>query len=163
MKKKLIILFVFFVALLLFSGITYANTETNMSNDIKNGVNNAGTSVIDGARNLGDDVKNGVNDMASDVVNGAEELGDDVRDGVGSVENGIEGAFRMNNSTDNRIASNYTATRTADDGASMGLTNNTTTTWVWIIMAIAAVIIVALIWYYAATLNNTNDKHDDNE
>lgn len=162
-KKSLIILSVFFIVLLLFSGITYANNENDMSNDIKNGVNDAGTTVVDGARNLGNDVRTGINDMASDVIDGAENLGDDVRNGIGNVENGVEGAFRMNSTTDNRSAGNYTATRTTGDDTVMGLNLNSQTTWVWIIMAIAAVIIVALIWYYAATINNTNGRHNDDD
>ena len=163
LKKALIILSAFFVGLLLLSGITYATTETNMGNDIKNGINNAGTTIVDGAERLGNDIQKGVNDVGSDIVDGARNLGDDVRGGIGNVENGIEGALRMNDTADNRIASNYTATRTVDDGASMGLANTATTTWVWIIMAIAAVVIVALIWYYAATINNGTDRHDDDE
>lgn len=161
-KKTLIILSVFSIVLLVFSGIAYANDENHMANDIKNGVNNAGTTVVDGAKNLGDDIKNGVNDVTSDVVNGAEHLGDDVRNGVGRAENGIEGAFRMNTTTDNRNG-DYVATRTTGDGETMGLNLNSQTTWVWIIMAIAAVIIVALIWYYAATINTTNGRHDDDD
>lgn len=160
-KKTLIILSVFSIFLLVFSGIAYANNENHMANDIKNGVNNAGTTVVDGAKNLGDDIKNGVNDVSSDVVNGAEHLGDDVRNGVGKAENSIEGALRMNTTTDNRSNGNYVATRTTGDGETMGLNLNSQTTWVWIIMAIAAVIIVALIWYYAATTNNNNGRHDD--
>lgn len=160
-KKSLIILSVFFIVLLLLSGITYANNETNLSNDIKSGINNAGTTVVDGVEYLGNDIKSGVNNVGSDVVDGARNLGDDVRSGISNIENGVEGALRMNNSTDNKIVSNYTATRTVDDGTSMGLTNNANTTWVWVIVAIAAVVIVGLIWYYAATINNTTDRHDD--
>lgn len=165
-KKTLLILSVFSIVLLLFSGIVFANTEENTSNNIKNGINNAGSAVVDGATKLGNDVKTGVNDMASDVVDGAENLGDDVRDGIGNAENGIEGALKMNTSSSDRMNTgnrgNYTVTRTTGDatGTETGLTLGNSTTWIWIILAIAAVIVVALIWYYA-TQNTTNHNHHD--
>lgn len=157
-KRTLILLSTFFVALILFSGIVYAN---NTSDDMKNDMNEAGSTVVDGAEHLANDVKTGINDVASDIVDGAEHLGDDVRNGVGNAENGVEGALNIDNTT----TTNYVATRTtgdstgSDTATATGINTNNPTTWIWVIVAIAAVIIVALVWYYAS--QNTTNKHDD--
>lgn len=155
-KKSLILLSTFFAVLILLSNIVYAN---NTSNDIKNGINDAGTAIVDGAERLGTDVKTGINDVSSDIVNGAENLGEDIRNGVENAENGVEGAL----SIDNMRTNDYVATRTTTDGTgtTSDMNTNDPTTWVWVIVAIAGVVIVALVWYYA--VQNTTNRHDDDE
>lgn len=156
-RKSLILLSTFFATLILFSTIVFANT----SNDIKNGINDASTTMVDGAEKLGTDVKNGINNAGSDMVNGAEHLGDDIRNGVGNAENGIEGALNM----DDMKTTNYVATRTTGDssGTNNSMNINNPTTWVWVIVAIAGVVIVGMVWYYATQNTTTNNRHDDDE
>lgn len=150
-KKNLIFLSVLLLVITAFSGIVYAN-ENTMANDIKNGINDAGATVVDGA----------------------ERLGNDVRNGIGSVENGIEDALTMNDNNRNEdrntsmgtAAGNYTATRvsSAEDSATSALAGtDNSTMWVWLIIAVAAVIIVALIWYYATQETTTNNRNHDDE
>lgn len=140
MNKKLTLLVsIFLVFLFVFSGYVFAN------NEVKNTVNGATNSIIDGVENLGSDVRNG----------------------IGRAENGIEDAFTMDNTndigTDNNTnntvtgTGDYTATTTA---AGLTTTNNTSTIWVWITIAIAAIVIIGLVWYYG-TQNTTTTHHDD--
>ncbi len=118
-----------------------------------------------------DGVKNAMNGATNTVVDGVNRLGSDVRNGVGNLENGIEGAIddmgdnndynnnqdatvNLTNDDNNDVTAttDYTATRTTADA--VGDTVNTTTTWVWIILAVASVVIVGLVWYYATQNNN---------
>jgi len=156
-KKTFILVSVFFVAIFLFSNLAYANNQTN-AQDVKNGINNVGSTIVDGVQNLGNTVRNG----------------------IGNAENGIEGALNMddnnnngnnnennNNNNDNnndRTAMDtrdvdYTATRTGDDATLTGGGTDNTTTWVWLIVGIAAIVVIGIIWYYAT--QNTNRHHDE--
>lgn len=112
-----------------------------------------------------DNVKNAISNVTDTVVDGAARLGNDVRSGVGTVENGIENTFNMNNdnnkadtgttTTDNTgivTTDDYVATRTTADATT---TNNTSTLWIWLIVAIAAIVIIGLVWYYG-TQNNVH-------
>ncbi len=158
-KKGLILLSAFFIGLILFSGVAFANT----SDDIKHGISEAGNTVVDGAERLWDDVRSGINNAGSSIINGAEHLGSDIRNGVGNAENGIEGALSTDNfgGDDDKGTTDYVATRTTGDGAgTSGIDTTTATTWVWVIVAIAAVVIVGLVWYYAVQ-NTNHGKHDD--
>lgn len=131
LKKNLIILFIIF-CILCISNVCFAN---NTANNIKDGVNSATTTVVDGAKNLATDVRNG----------------------VGAVENGIEGALTMDN-MNNRTTNNGTAARTTTDNYTTARTATTTnatgmgtsTMWVWAIVAVAAVVIIGLVWYYGS-------------
>lgn len=128
LKKNLTILFIIF-CILCISNVCFAN---NTANNIKDSVNSATTTAVDGAKNLATDV----------------------RHGVGSVENGIEGALSMNNMntqtthTTGTANNNYTATRTATTANTTGM--GTSTMWVWAIVAIAAIVIIGLVWYYGS-------------
>ncbi len=125
LKKSLLILFIIF-CILCISNICFAN---DMASDMKDAVNSASSTLIDGTKNLAADVRNG----------------------VGNVENGIEGALTMDNmnTTNMQTTSNdYTATRTSSTTNATGM--NTSTMWVWMIVAIAAIGIVGLVWFYAS-------------
>lgn len=125
LKKSLLILFIIF-CILCISNICFAN---DMASDMKDAVNSASSTLIDGTKNLAADVRNG----------------------VGDVENGIEGALTMNNmnTTNMQTTSNdYTATRTSSTTNATGM--NTSTMWIWMIVAIAAIGIVGLVWFYAS-------------
>ena len=125
LKKSLLILFIIF-CILCISNICFAN---DMASDMKDAVNSASSTLIDGTKNLATDVRNG----------------------VGNVENGIEGALTMDNmnTTNMQTTSNdYTATRTSSTTNATGM--NTSTMWVWMIVAIAAIGIVGLVWFYAS-------------
>lgn len=151
-KKSLVFLSLLLLTITVFSGFVYAN-ENTVSDHIKSGINEAGTTVVDGA----------------------ERLGNDIRNGIGSAENGIEDALKIDdnsrdeNDRNNNVGTlpgNYTATRVIGDDAGTasdaGLMNNSTM-WVWLIIAVAAVVIVALIWYYATQETTTNHRHHDDE
>lgn len=116
-----------------------------------------------------DNVKNAVSNVANTVVDGANRLGSDVRNGVGSVENGVEGALKLDNAGTNAVRTDtsrmdntdkagttggYTATRTTANAAT---TDNASTLWIWLIVAIAAIVIIGLVWYYG----NQNRTHND--
>lgn len=125
LKKSLLILFIIF-CILCISNICFAN---DMASDMKDAVNSASSTLIDGTKNLAADVRNG----------------------VGNVENGIEGALTMDNmnTTNMQTTSNdYTATRTSSTTNATGM--NTSTMWIWMIVAIAAIGIVGLVWFYAS-------------
>lgn len=133
LKKSLLILFIIF-SIICISSICFATDNT--ANNVKNAVTSGTNTIIDGATNLAEDVRNG----------------------VGHVEDGVEGALKMDNNakrtTTTDVAGDYTATRTATTtatGATAG-TNNTTM-WIWIILAVAAIVIVALVWYYGSQNN----------
>lgn len=125
LKKSLLILFIIF-CILCISNICFAN---DMASDMKDAVNSASSTLIDGTKNLATDVRNG----------------------VGNVENGIEGALtmdNMNNTNMQTTSNDYTATRTSSTTNATGM--NTSTMWVWMIVAIAAIGIVGLVWFYAS-------------
>ena len=124
------------------------------------------------------DVKNAVNGATNTVVDGVDRLGSDVRDGIGDAENGVEDALNMNDkSTDNpshgddndRVTTDgadmvttgdYTATRTTADATTNATTStNASSLWIWLIIAIAAIVIVGLVWYYGT--QNSNTHHDE--
>ena len=125
LKKSLLILFIIF-CILCISNICFAN---DMASDMKDAVNSASSTLIDGTKNLAADVRNG----------------------VGNVENGIEGALTMDNMNTANMqttSNDYTATRTSSTTNATGM--NTSTMWVWMIVAIAAIGIVGLVWFYAS-------------
>ena len=100
---------------------------------------------------MASDMKDAVNSASSTLIDGTKNLAADVRNGVGDVENGIEGALTMNNmnTTNMQTTSNdYTATRTSSTTNATGM--NTSTMWIWMIVAIAAIGIVGLVWFYAS-------------
>ena len=132
LKKSLIILFIIF-SILCISNIAFA---ANTTNNVQSAVTSTTNTVVDGVSNLAKDVRNG----------------------VGHVENGIEDALTMGNTTNantrtdvNARTTNdgYTATRTTGVAGATTGTNNTTM-WVWVIVAVAAVVIIGLVWYYGS-------------
>lgn len=129
MRKKT--LFIVFVAFL----ILFISTVSFATDNVKNAVSNTTDTIIDGAANLASDVRNGVGMAENTVENAMSDVASGTRDAM-TFDDGNSG---------------YTATRTADTGATganNGLTNNPTM-WIWVIMAIAAVVIIGLVWYYA--------------
>jgi len=130
MKKKSFILLV--VLIISFSTICFAD---DMGNDIKNAVNGATNTVVDGAQNLAEDVRTGIGNAENTIENGARNIGDAIMDGA----NDVMGAGN----------NDYTTTRTGAEDVSV-INNTAATTWTWIAVAIAAIVIVGLVWYYSA-------------
>ena len=131
MKRKSFILLITLL-IISFSTICFAD---DMSNDVKNGVNSATNTVVDGVQNLAEDVRTGIGNAENTIENGARNIGDAV---MGGTNDGM-------NAGDN----DYTATRTATEDISV-INNTAATTWTWIAVAIAAIVIVGLVWYYAS-------------
>ena len=132
--------------LISFSTISFAN----MSNDVKNTVNGATNTVIDGAQNLTEDVRKGIGNAEDAIENGARNIGNAITDGANDVM-GTNNNNNNNNNDDNSDNANgtaYTATRTT--AADITGATRTTSMWTWIILAVAAAVIVGLVWYYAA-------------
>ena len=133
MKKKSFILLV--VLIISFSTICFAD---DMGNDIKNAVNGATNTVVDGIQNLAEDVRSGIGTAEDTIENGARNMGNAVMNGANDVMDDMD-------SGDN----DYTATRTSAEDVSV-INNTAATTWTWIAVAIAAIVIVGLVWYYSA-------------
>jgi len=134
MKRKSFILLIalFLISL---STICYAN----MGNDVKNTVNGATNTVVDGVQNLAEDVRSGIGTAENAIEDGITNMGDAV----------MGGARDVTNAEDN----DYTATRTGAEDISV-INNTAATTWTWIAVAIAAIVIVGLVWYYASERNH---------
>jgi len=137
MKKKSFILLV--VLIISFSTICFAD---DMGNDIKNAVNGATNTVVDGIQNLAEDVRSGIGTAEDTIENGARNMGNAVMNGANDVMDDMD-------SGDN----DYTATRTSAEDVSV-INNTAATTWTWIAVAIAALVIVGLVWYYASQHNH---------
>lgn len=137
MKRKS---FILFIALLLisFSTICFAD---DMGNNVKNTVNGATNTIVDGAQNLAEDVRNGIGAAENTIENGARNIGNAVMDGTNDVMN----------TGDN----DYTTTRTGAEDVSI-INNTAATTWTWIAIAIATIVIVGLVWFYSA---QHTDRH----
>lgn len=150
MKRKSFILLLLTI-LISFSTISFAN----MANDVKNTVNGATNTVVDGAQNLTEDVRSGIENAENAIENGARNIGNAITDDANDV---MRTDNNNNNSTndnsDNTNGTAYTATRTT--AADITGAARTTSMWTWIILAIAAAVIVGLVWYYAAERNDTH-------
>ncbi len=131
MKRKSFILLIALIVLL-FSTVCFAS---DMGNDVKNAVNGATNTIVDGAQNLAEDVRSGVGTAENTIEDGARNIGDAVMDGANDIMD----------TEDN----DYTATRTGSEDISV-INNTAATTWTWIAVAIAALVIVGLVWYYAS-------------
>ena len=145
MKRKAFILLIL-TAIISISTVCLANT----GNDIKNAVNGATSTVVDGAQNLTEDVRSGIGNAENAIENGARDIGTAITDGVNDVMR-----TDINNDTDNANTTGYTATRTTAADVT-GTNTMTFSMWTWIILAIAAAIIVGLVWYYGM---QHNDRH----
>ena len=164
MNKK-----IFFTVLMIFISLiafcSYSFAATNMMNNARNAVMDAGNAigdtiveaknaVVDGARGLtngattlGNDAMNGVKNMGNDAVNGERNIEDNAVDTM----NTTGGIFDNNND-------NYTATRTAT--TNNGFLGMSDTTWTWLILGIVGIAIVALVWYYGAQYEHRNYNND---
>ena len=134
MKRKSFILLIalFLISL---STICYAN----MGNDVKNTINGATNTVVDGVQNLAEDVRSGIGTAENTIEDGITNMGDTMMDGARDITDAGD--------------DDYTATRTATEDATT-INNTAATTWTWIIIAIAAIVIVGLVWYYASERNH---------
>ena len=137
MKRKSLILLIALVVLS-FSTISFA---ADTANNIKNTINGATNSVVDGAQNLADDVRSGIGTAENSIENTVEDIGNAVSDGANYAEDAGTDA--------------YTTTRSVAEDVTNG-GGMTVSTWTWIAVAIAGIVIVALVWYYAS---QNNYKH----
>jgi len=135
MKRKS---FILLVALFVIS-ISTLSFADDMGNNIKNTMNGATNTVVDGAQNLAEDVRTGIGNAENTIENGARNIG-------GALMNGANDVM---DAGDN----DYTATRTSAEDVSV-INNTAATTWTWIAVAIAALVIVGLVWYYASQHNH---------
>jgi len=130
MKRKSFILLITLILISLTS-VCFAN---DMSNDVKNGLNGATNTIVDGTANLAEDIRSGIGNAENNIENGVNSIGGAV---MGETQN-----------TRNNFDTGYSATRTAAEDTSI-INSTTATTWTWIAVTIAAFVIVALVWYYA--------------
>ena len=142
MKRKS---FILLIALLLISISTICFAD-DMANDVKNGMNGATNTVVDGASNLAEDVRSGIGNAENTIENGVRNIGSAITDGAENMGNAVMGG--MDNMGDN-FDNDYTTTRTAAEDVSV-IDNTVANTWTWIALAIAATVIVGLVWYYAS-------------
>ncbi len=131
MKSKLCILLMLTFLILSISTMCFA---TNTESQVKNTINGATNTIIDGSQNLAEDVRNGVGRAEGAIENGVSDIGNAVMDGTDDA---------------------YTATRSSAEDVTMGNSTNASM-WIWIAVAVAAVVIVGLVWYYA-TQNKNKD------
>ena len=131
MKRKS---FILFITLLLISFATISFAD-DMGNDVKNAVNGATNTIVDGTQNLAEDVRSGIGTAENTIENGVRNIGDAIMDGANDVMD----------TGDN----DYVTTRTAAEDISV-ISNTAATTWIWIAIAIAGLVIVGLVWYYAS-------------
>ena len=131
MKRKS---FILLIALFVIS-ISTLSFADDMSNNVKNTVNGATNTVVDGAQNLTEDVRNGIGNAENAIENGARNIGNAIMNGTNDVMNAQD--------------NDYTATRTGGEDISV-INNTAATTWTWIAVAIATIVIVGLVWYYSA-------------
>ena len=143
MKRKSFILLIAFLLIISFSTICFAD---DMGNDIKNTVNGATNTVVDGTQNLAEDVRSGIGTAENTIENGVRNIGTAITDGAENMGNAVMGG--MDNMGDN-FDNGYTTTRTSAEDISI-IDNTAATTWTWIAVAIAAIVIVGLVWYYSA-------------
>ena len=129
-RKSFILLIALFIITI--STVCFAD---DMGNDVKNGVNGATNTVVDGVQNLAEDVRSGIGTAENKIEDGARNIGNAIMDGANDVMD----------TEDN----DYTATRTGTEDVSV-INNTAATTWTWIAVAIAAIVIVGLVWYYAS-------------
>ncbi len=146
MKRKAFILLILSI-LISFSTISFAN----MANDVKNTVNGATNTVVDGSKNLVEDIRNGIGNAENAVENGAQDIGTAITDGA----NDIMGTNNNINNTNNTNNSGYTVARTTTADA-IETDVMTSSMWTWIIIAIAGAVIVGLVWYYAVQHTETH-------
>ena len=137
MKRKS---FILLIALIVISFCTVCFAD-DMGNNVKNTVNGATNTVVDGTQNLAEDVRDGIGNAENTIENGARNIGNAIMDGANDVMN----------MGDN----DYTTTRTGAEDISV-INNTAATTWTWIAVAIASLVIVGVVWYYSA---QHTDRH----
>lgn len=156
MKKSIFIALFVILSLLFSCSYVMATNDNNLTEGVKNTVNNAenmaenaGNSAAGAIKNGANDVKNATGDVMNGAKNGVENAGNDVKNGVQNIGNDANNA--MNNMDNN----GYTATRTATEQNAVNSTQNwmNRDIWTWIIVGIITIVIVALIWYYASRNN----------
>lgn len=134
MKRKSFILLITLL-LISISSVCFAD----MANDIKNTMNGATNTMVDGTKNLAEDVRSGIQSAENTIEDGAKDIGNAVMDGTNDIAD----------NNDN----NYAARRTNSEDVSI-VSNTAVSTWTWIAVAIAASVIVGLVWYYASERNH---------
>ena len=141
MKRKSFILLIT-VVLLSFATISFAD---DMGNNVKNAVNGATNTVVDGVQNLAEDVRSGISTAENTIENGVRDVGNAVMDGANDVMDTTNTVVDGDNNGD----TNYMTTRTIGEDTSI-INSTAATTWTWIAIAIAGLVIVGLVWYYAS-------------
>lgn len=110
--------------------------------------------ATDGGNNSSDSQKSDLGSELTDSMNKIEKSADDLTDKMRNDDrdkNAVDGAI-----TDNKLTSDYNATRTSLETDVTNATGMSGTTWIWIILAVVGVIILATVWFYAMQ-NNGND------
>lgn len=151
MKIKSFILIILTVFILSISTLCFA---TDTGNDIKNAVNGATNTVVDGAQNLAEDVRDGVGTAENTIENGVNDIGNAVMDGENSIEDAGDDVMNAANDIGDTGNDAYTATRSSVEDLTTDNSMNASI-WTWIAVAIAGIVIVGLVWYYASQ-NNKN-------
>lgn len=149
MTKKIILCAVLFTAFIFSFNYVFAE---NMAQDAANTVNGSidkTQNVMNNAGNAVKDVGNGMANTVNDAINGTKNAVNNLTQDRDNTN--YDNSMNMSNRNDN---SNYTATRTANEGTVLGMNS---TTWTWIIMGLVGIAIASLIWYYAEQTSNNHD------
>ena len=155
MKKKLLFVTLFIITVLLISA-TF-NTSYATMNEIRNFMGGAENTIENMAGGAGNMIRSGTNTM-SDTMNNFVN-GDQMQ-----MQNDIEGAMTMDNTTMNNTAAttgDYTATRTAVTADNVTVAGISVNVWTWIVIALAVVGIGVLIWSYAMQKNRHSNSYYD--
>lgn len=125
------------MAIVLFFAFSFGSvfaTNTTMTNDVANTMQNG----ANGVRNVVGSVENGIENAAAGVTGAVRTGTDNARTATHNTANNVAGATNNNN---------YTATRTATTG-DRGMFGMTTNTLTWVVLAITGIGLVVLLWSF---------------
>lgn len=145
MSKK-----IFLVISIVFSLFFYYSYSFALTNNIQEGMNNAG----DELKNSWDKLGNSVQNAGNAVKTGVNNISDAMTDNKNNDNN--TGFMGMN--TDNNNTTGYTAERTSTENTMLGMNN---TMWTWLILAAFGIAVISLVWFYGK--QNSTIEHNHHE
>lgn len=143
MSKKIFLAILTVLFITCCYSVTFAS---NMMNNAKNTVMNAGNSI-----------GNSIVKAKDSVVGGAKNLTNDVEKAGTSTMSGAKDTTYSTIDSGSMQTTQYDATRTSANSNLLGMDSMT---WSWIIMSIVGIVIVALVWYYGAQYEH-RDYHSN--
>lgn len=150
MQKKLLITFAIIVSIIFSFSICFAtDAVTDVSNAVKDTMNNAGNAVKGTMENAGNAIKDSTEkteNTMENAENSVENAGNTAKKDVG---NAVSQTTTRNDDT-------YTTTRTSTNGSTTFMGMNATA-WTWLILGIATIAIIAVVWYYSMQITSENN------